>query len=156
MVLVSVVATRSAYRPGQNEGALLSSRVLRLPMLVPSTRRSPQPVARVMGAAIQPPAVPSFSLTTNDPSRDVRSAKDRVVGQQFVGDLTIESQPAGATVLLNQRPVGKTPVLLTTLPTGSYVLWIEREGYNRWTAAVLVSAVNKTRINAKLERANRR
>ena len=95
-------------------------------------------------------------MTTNNPSRDVRAAKDGVVGQQFVGDLAIESQPAGATVLLNQRPVGKTPVLLTSLRTGSYVLWIEREGYKRWTAAVLVSAVNQTRINAKLERADRR
>ena len=45
-VLFGVVATRSAYRSGQNEGALLSSRVLRLPMLVPSTRRLPQSVAR--------------------------------------------------------------------------------------------------------------
>ena len=95
-------------------------------------------------------------MTTSNPSRDVRAAKDGVVGQQFVGDLTIESQPAGATVLLNQRPVGKTPVLLTSLRTGSYVLWIEREGYRRWTSAVLVSAVNQTRINAKLERADRR
>jgi hypothetical protein len=146
-VLFGVVATRSADRSGQNEGALLSSRVLRLPMLVPSTPRLSQSFARDLAAP---------QVTTNNPSRDVRAANDGVAGQQFVGDLTIESQPAGATVLLNQRPVGKTPVLLTSLRTGSYVLWIEREGYNRWTAAVLVSAVNQTRINAKLERAGRR
>jgi hypothetical protein len=146
-VLFGVVAMRAAYRSGQNEAALLSSRVLRLPMLVPSTLRSPQLVARDLGAS---------KVTTKDPLRDVRAAKDGAAGQQFVGDLAIESQPAGATVLLNQRPVGKTPVLLTSVRTGSYVLWIEREGYNRWTAAVLVSAVNQTRINAKLERTDRR
>ena len=73
-----------------------------------------------------------------------------------VPDAVVTRAIDGATVLLNQRPVGKTPVLLTALRVGSYVLWIEREGYNRWTAAVLVSAVNQTRINAKLERAGRR
>jgi hypothetical protein len=148
VILVGVMATRSAYRSGQNEPAVLGSRLLALPILAPMAL--PQSVARDVGAAktvnlSQPPAVVAVDAALRDSLRNGEG------GQQFVGDLTIESQPAGATVLLNQRAVGKTPVLLTSLRAGSYVLWIEQKGYNRWSAAVLVSAVHQTRINAKLE-----
>jgi chromosome segregation ATPase len=142
-----------AYRSGQSQQTLLSSESLRLPPLAPvplpqSVARDRSPVKTV--TATQPPTVVAGDTILRDSARNAGGA------QQFVGDLTIESQPAGATVLLNQRPVGKTPILLTSVRAGSYVLWIEHEGYNRWTGAVLVSAVNQTRINAKLEPADRR
>ena len=68
----------------------------------------------------------------------------------FKGHLVIDSVPTGATVLINQRPAGTTPLHVTEHPTGSYAVWIEREGYQRWTAGVLVQADKTTRIRPVL------
>jgi len=71
---------------------------------------------------------------------------------QFVGTLLIESDPAGATVFINQQSVGDTPVLLKQLRAGSYVVRLEHEGYQRWSSAATVSAVRQERVKAKLDR----
>ncbi|HUL71877.1 MAG TPA: PEGA domain-containing protein [Vicinamibacterales bacterium] len=71
---------------------------------------------------------------------------------QFVGTLVVESEPAGATVFINQEPVGQTPLTLPDLRAGSRAVWVESAGYQRWTAGVLVPADKLTRINVKLER----
>ncbi|MCY3023335.1 MAG: tetratricopeptide repeat protein [Planctomycetota bacterium] len=42
--------------------------------------------------------------------------------------LSVVSQPAGASLLLNGRLVGATPVLLDGLPPGSYALRLEKSG----------------------------
>ncbi len=71
---------------------------------------------------------------------------------QFVGTLRIESEPPGATAFLNQQAVGETPVLLKDVRIGSYVVRVEYEGYQRWSAAVTVSAIRDERIKAMLQR----
>ena len=102
---------------------------------------------------------------TGDPSRSLRPpaehARDSVVEadaagggrpHNFTGDLTIESEPERATVFINQKRVGETPVHLKALRAGSLAVRIERDGYERWTAGVLVAAERQTRVSAKLER----
>jgi hypothetical protein len=79
----------------------------------------------------------------------VPATKDAV--QQFMGDLGVQSVPTGAAVFINQRRVGETPLQLTRLRAGSHVIRIEYEGYQRWTAAVLVSADKETRVSAELQ-----
>ena len=34
---------------------------------------------------------------------------------------------------------------------GTHTVWIERDGYQRWTGAVLVPADKQTRLNVKLD-----
>jgi len=68
----------------------------------------------------------------------------------FKGHLVVDSVPTGATVLINQRPAGTTPLHVTDYPAGSYAVWVEREGYERWTAGVLVQADKTTRIRPML------
>ena len=68
----------------------------------------------------------------------------------FKGHLVVDSVPTGATVLINQRPAGTTPLHITDYPAGSYAVWVEREGYERWTAGVLVQADKTTRIRPLL------
>ncbi|MGE5242975.1 MAG: PEGA domain-containing protein [Betaproteobacteria bacterium] len=68
----------------------------------------------------------------------------------FAGDLSIESAPAGARVLVDGRPVGETPLLLRSVRAGSHAVWIERKGYQRWTAAVAVSADKLVPVSASL------
>jgi len=64
----------------------------------------------------------------------------------FLGTLAVESDPVGAVVYVNQERVGFTPLVLQDLRAGSHAVWIESEGYRRWSAGVLVPADKRTRI----------
>ena len=69
----------------------------------------------------------------------------------FQGSLTIGSDPAGASVFVNQQYVGQTPLNLNELRAGSQVVRIERDGYRRWTASVRVPAKKRQQVQVKLE-----
>lgn len=68
----------------------------------------------------------------------------------FKGHLVVDSVPTGATVLINQRPAGTTPLRLTDYPAGSHAVWVELEGYERWTGGVRVQANATTNIQPLL------
>jgi hypothetical protein len=70
---------------------------------------------------------------------------------QFVGALTVESEPAGSVVFVDRQLVGETPLELPELRAGSHVVRIERDGFDRWTTAVLVTADKQTRVSARLQ-----
>ena len=57
----------------------------------------------------------------------------------------------GSAVFIDRTYVGETPVQLKQLRAGSHTVWIQREGYQRWTASVLVSADRQTRVAATLQ-----
>ena len=67
----------------------------------------------------------------------------------YVGTLTVDADPAG-DVYLNRKPVGRTPLRLANLRAGSHLIWIEREGYRRFTRVVPVAADRISRITASL------
>ncbi len=73
--------------------------------------------------------------------------------RQFIGTLIVRSEPTGATVFIDRRAAGETPLRIASLPARSHTVWVEREGHERWTAAVLVPADSLTRVDAKLRRA---
>ena len=114
----------------------------------------------------------TITIPTNESALAARPTKDRVripavVGvaagrsdrapatndtvQRFTGDLGVQSVPTEAAVFVDQQHVGETPLQMKGLRAGSHVIWIEHEGYQRWTAAVLVSADKETRVNAGLQ-----
>jgi hypothetical protein len=68
----------------------------------------------------------------------------------YVGTLSIDSSPGG-TVFVNRRSAGKTPLRLSELRAGSHLIWIERDGYRRWTRVVHVPADRVSRVSAELE-----
>jgi hypothetical protein len=71
---------------------------------------------------------------------------------RFTGALIVDSRPSGASVFVDGRQVGTTPVALDTVDAGSHAVRIERDGYRRWTSAVRVVAGEKNRVTASLER----
>ena len=93
----------------------------------------------------KPAAVPAPIVETR-PARELRSS-GAARTPAFKGTLIVESVPAGATVLINQRPAGVTPLRLPNYPAGSYAVWVEREGFQRWTAGVRVPADTTTLVN---------
>jgi hypothetical protein len=80
-----------------------------------------------------------------------RSAETGSTGQ-FTGDLVIASRPPGASVFMDGKPVGTTPVTLRAVPIGSHAIRLEYDGYHRWSSAVRVVASQQNRITASLEK----
>jgi chromosome segregation ATPase len=70
---------------------------------------------------------------------------------QYVGALTVDSEPTGSVVFVDGQQIGETPVELAGLRAGSHVVRIERDGYDRWTTAVLVVTDKQTSVSAKLQ-----
>jgi hypothetical protein len=69
----------------------------------------------------------------------------------FVGTLSIRSTPDKAEVHIDRERVGETPLVLRRLRAGSHAIWIDHEGYQRWTAGVNVPAEEVTRITVMLQ-----
>ena len=102
----------------------------------PMVEASPAPVLVQAG---QPPAAAESSSS----ARPMRTAP-------YVGTLTVDAEPAG-DVYLNRKGVGRTPVRLENLRAGSHLIWIERDGYRRWTRVVAVAADRISRVSASLD-----
>jgi hypothetical protein len=101
-------------------------------------------------ASVASPVVPVLPPVLR-PSRGPRRPTSRTRRQEFIGTLTVESEPSGAAVFIDRQSVGQTPLSVAGRRAGSHVVWIERPGYHRWTAAVLVAADKVTRISASLQ-----
>ena len=99
------------------------------------------------------PTVPVVS----QPPVEVRSSSPRVANPApapaagFIGQLAIQSSPAGAAVFIDGKPVGETPMSSVRTRAGSHAIWIELPKYRRWTTAVHVPAGRLTRVNATLQ-----
>ena len=69
----------------------------------------------------------------------------------FVGRLTMVSNPAGAHVFLDGKPLGTAPVAAADLRAGSHVLRMDLDGYERWSAAVQVVTNRTVNITARMQ-----
>jgi PEGA domain len=135
--------------PGRTSGAFVQS--------------TAKPVAPASKPAVTPPGKPAGSAgivatsgSAGAPARATRDARlskpqAQAPTSQFVGALAVESSPPGAAVFINRQRVGVTPIEVQGLQSGSRVIWIERDGYRRWTAAIDVPADRLTRVSAKLQ-----
>jgi serine/threonine-protein kinase len=68
------------------------------------------------------------------------------------GRLSIESEPASATVRVDGRPVGRTPLAELSLPAGARRVEIEHPGRSAWARTVEVKPGDTQRVLARLER----
>lgn len=69
---------------------------------------------------------------------------------RYVGTLSIDADPGG-DVFVDRKPAGRTPLRLPNLRAGSHLIWIERDGYRRFTRVVQVPSDRVTRVSAELE-----
>ncbi len=82
------------------------------------------------------------------PDRAPAPIADRL--QTFVGTLSITSVPSGASVSLNGKVAGVTPLRLPRQRAGSLAVQIAQDGFERWSAAVRVPADRLTEVTARL------
>jgi hypothetical protein len=69
----------------------------------------------------------------------------------LVGSLRVESRPAGATVVIDGRRVGTTPMTLNNLDVGDHPIAIELQGFRRWATSVKIVGGQQVRLGASLE-----
>jgi hypothetical protein len=69
----------------------------------------------------------------------------------YKGALTVRADSPGATVFVNRLKVGTAPVRVNNLRAGAHLVWVENDGYRRWTRVVTVPAETVTRVDADLE-----
>ena len=118
---------------------------------------APEPPA-LDPAPAAPPAAPTTGVVASTVAlsapRPQAPTSARVTG--YRGGLRIESDPAGARVLIDGEEVGVTPLQLKNLPVGSRVVRVEAEGYATWTTAARVVANQHARVSAVLQRSSQR
>lgn len=54
------------------------------------------------------------------------------------GKLSVKSNPSGASVFVDSRPVGNTPLKVNDLPTGEHFISLEKKGFSRWSDSKFV------------------
>lgn len=111
-------------------------------------------------AAVEPPliTVPAGAMSAPEPAAPAPGASPRKPRAEtanpapavYVGTLSIDSDPGG-DVFIDRRSAGRTPLRLEKLKAGSHLVWIEREGYQRWTRVVQVPADRVSRVWADLD-----
>jgi serine/threonine protein kinase len=95
------------------------------------------------------------------PSLTVALARARRAGEatsiptgpaQSMAALTVESRPAGASVYLDGKLIGRTPLQVREVAVGDRDLRLELEGYRRWSSTIHVAPGERRRVAASLDR----
>lgn len=68
------------------------------------------------------------------------------------GSILVDSRPSGASVFIDGRLVGRTPVVLPAVAAGEHALHLEHEGYRRWASSVRVTPGEQSKVTGSLER----
>jgi Protein kinase domain/PEGA domain len=82
------------------------------------------------------------------PSPSPAPARERA---GLTGSLYVDSNPRGATVLLDGRSVGQTPLRLSDVSVGSHIIRLELAGKREWTSPARVIAGETARVTGSLE-----
>jgi hypothetical protein len=115
----------------------------------PPVTESPKPAAAT--STPQPKSTPQPTSTPQSTSTPQRVEPQPVPRRTaYVGTLSIDASPGGL-VMVNGKDAGRTPLRLENLKAGAHLIWIERDGYRRWTKVVDVSAGKISRVFADLE-----
>jgi DNA-binding FrmR family transcriptional regulator len=161
LVAVAIGVQFSASRAGIREQAAAPARtqptapappqVVTAPAVPVSTRVAPAvPQPTQLEAPSRQP-LPAPLLTANTAPSNPRPSTQVVAARQpFVGTLSITSIPSGASVSINGKAAGVTPLRLPRQRAGSLAVQIAQDGFERWSAAVRVPADQLTQVTAKL------
>jgi hypothetical protein len=63
----------------------------------------------------------------------------------------VDSRPRGATVLVDGKSVGVTPLSLAEVSPGSHVVQIDMAGKKPWTTTAVVAAGKRASVSGSLE-----
>jgi Protein kinase domain/PEGA domain len=102
------------------------------------------------------------TLSARDASHTIDARLERIGGTAprpqttqgpvaTTGSLYVDSRPRGATVLVDGKNVGVTPLSLADVSVGSHVVQIDMAGKKPWTSTAIVTAGKRTPVTGSLE-----
>lgn len=109
------------------------------------TRARPSRSLEVRLSAAAAPARPSTPASIGRPSASAATGRSGATGA-----LAIDSRPAGASVLLNGKASGTTPMMINDLAPGEYRVTMTMKGYRDFATTVRVVAGERARAAARL------
>ncbi len=135
----AVRVTRDGYVTADRRVAITDSRpvasvTVELARARPAPRVAPVPVARAPRPA---PAARTPAASAAPASR--------------YGALIVDSRPSGASVFIDGRLMGRTPLLLDEVEAREHVIAMDMAGYKRWASSIAVVGGVRTRVAASLE-----
>ena len=116
--------------------------------MAPSPVQAPMKAAAIVTPVQKSQAPPITAAAIVTPVQD--SPAPPIAPRSYVGSLSIDASPGGE-VFVDRKNLGPTPVRLDNLRAGSHLVWVERDGYRRWTKVVQVPADRISRVFADLE-----
>ena len=117
----------------------------------PSSRGAAAPARSAAGAS-KAAATPASGRGARTPPATSAKAAVQAPANASAGSLVVDSRPPGASVYVDGRRVGTTPLVLDTLKAGQYTIGLDIDGYRRWATTVKVTAGERSRVAASLER----
>ena len=86
------------------------------------------------------PVIPAPVMTTGVPATVAAIETEQTVPMTpGTGTLSVNTEPAGAQVYIDDVQRGNTPATITDLSAGSHTLRLERQGYTKMTVPVLIT-----------------
>jgi serine/threonine protein kinase len=98
-------------------------------------------------APVSPRPAPASSANA-----DPVSPKQSVKPSAEAGTLLVESRPTGATVFVDGRNVGRTPLTLPDVSAGDHAVRLELSGHRPWSTSVKVEGGAPQRVGGSLEK----
>lgn len=90
----------------------------------------------------------NITVRENMPSTDIRLSRLQVVS----GFLSVTSDPAGSSILIDGKMRGVTPLFINDIAVGEHSVSIFKEGYEQWSETVTISEGNEASVAASLRR----
>jgi hypothetical protein len=107
----------------------------------------------LLPSAAPEPEPPAFQETRSQNETSTANRRRTLASQPRLtstGAIEVTSRPAGASVVIDNQPVGTTPLVLTQWPAGTQVVRMELNGFQRWSQAVRVPAGQRAKVAVNL------
>lgn len=147
--IAALIKTSLGVAP-EKVAPLSTSDQIAAPVIPPTSEEVPTPAATAVMANGLRSTRESPVSTPQLRSPDRAPVTTGTRPARFVGTLSISSVPSGALVSINGKPAGKTPLRLPRQRAGSLAVQVAHEGFERWSASVLVPADQLTHVTARL------
>ena len=90
------------------------------------------------------------AVTSEGPSSVATASVQEGTGVSNTGTLSVNTEPAGAQVFIDDILRGTTPATVMDLPAGSHTLRLEREGYSPMTMPVQITGGQTNTLSTSL------
>ena len=148
-----VVGQRSGSVPGPQAAAVVPSPAeetfteAAIAEPAPKPLPVPEPVSPIAAAQSSAAPAPPAPLAPSAPTEPPEPT-----APPEPATLTFDSRPIGAQVFLDGASVGRTPLVMPDVKTGTHRVRLELAGHRTWVTVVNVEPGTRVRVGASLER----